>query len=1119
MSGTTISGTHLSPVTLSNAATQNPATVASGATISAPSGTALAGSSGTYWTIVNDGLVEGVTGISLASGGTVTDAGGGSVTGSSYGIVLGHGGSVHNGQGSTIQGDHQAVRIVGGTGTILNSGSIVATGATYSRAAYLGSGGYISNSSAGEIVGERYGAVIGGGTGIFVNAGLITVESALTSTAGSAVVLKQDGSVANLAGGSILGGKYGVSIYGYIPGGKLGNPTFLGGTVTNLGTIGSDEVGVGLRAGYVFNATDAYIFGGVGVRILATDATVVNAGTILGESNFGVYLESGGYVSNASGGSISSNGTAIDFNGHNGNRLVNYGTVTGANGVLLTGGYVTNGAGGYIGGVGSGVKFVNGAGVLINSGAITASSHNSAGVDLEAGGFVTNTASGTIAGSGFGIQFNGPGIAALLNSGSISAGGTNSGTGVEMTAGGSVSNSGPGSITGGSFGIFIFGGSGTVVNSGAIAGTLVGSSLNGDGVGVDLDQAGSIANTASGSITGVGRGIVAMYSTGTTTVVNSGSIAGDLGEGIYLLGAARVTNAAGGTISGDAIGVRLEHGGTVTNAGTITDSVSGKPIAGKAIAFYGTLAGRVVVDASAVFHGDVVGSASASNTLELASSASTGTISGIGSKYINFGTVTVDKGANWELAGTNSLTSGSTLRNNGTLTLSGATLADAGIVINNGKIELDPSSMTVASLTGTGTVKIDAGSTLSVEGIVSSGQDIIFSGSGAGLDLASPSNFGGTLTGFANGDKIDLTSVALVGKSHAYMNDATNVLTVTVGSATYHFQFDKSENFSGDFFHLASAHGGTMITEDQVACYGRGTRIATRSGETPVEELSIGDEIMTASGKLRPIKWIGRRSYGGRFIVGRKDILPVCFKAGSLGDGLPRRDLWISPHHAMYLDGVLIEARDLVNGISIVQADEVESVEYFHVELDSHDVILAEGAPSETFVDDDSRGMFHNAQEYALLYPDEASPPTRYCAPRLDEGFEVEAIRRRLAQRAGLLPVQQHAQAGKLRGYIDAASTAAIEGWAQDIDHPDAPVCLDFYADGRLIGRTLANRYREDLAAAGIGDGRHSFVFVPPDGMRLAAGSVEVVRTLDGMRPAQWDGIHAAAALSSRRHH
>jgi hypothetical protein len=273
------------------------------------------------------------------------------------------------------------------------------------------------------------------------------------------------------------------------------------------------------------------------------------------------------------------------------------------------------------------------------------------------------------------------------------------------------------------------------------------------------------------------------------------------------------------------------------------------------------------------------------------------------------------------------------------------------------------------------------------------------------------------------------------------------VLTVTEGGTTYQFQFDKTESFAGDFFHLTSLNGGTVVTENQVACYCRGTLIATGRGEIAVEELSISDEIMTASGELRPIKWIGRRSYGGRFVIGRNDILPVCLKAGSLGEGLPRRDLWISPHHAMCLDGVLIEARDLVNGVSIVQADEIESIEYFHIELDSHDVILAEGAPSETFVDDDSRFMFQNAQEYALLYPDEAARPTRYCAPRLDEGFEIEAIRRRLAQRAGLLPVEQHAQAGKLRGSIDAASTAAIEGWAQDIDHPDAPVCLDVYAD------------------------------------------------------------------------
>ena len=89
------------------------------------------------------------------------------------------------------------------------------------------------------------------------------------------------------------------------------------------------------------------------------------------------------------------------------------------------------------------------------------------------------------------------------------------------------------------------------------------------------------------------------------------------------------------------------------------------------------------------------------------------------------------------------------------------------------------------------------------------------------------------------------------------------------------------------------------------------------------------------SGVARPIKWIGKRSYGGRFVIGRKDILPICIRAGASDDNVPQRDLWISPHHAMYLDGTLIEAKDLVNGVSIVQAERVEKVEYFHIELET----------------------------------------------------------------------------------------------------------------------------------------------------------------------------------------
>ena len=99
----------------------------------------------------------------------------------------------------------------------------------------------------------------------------------------------------------------------------------------------------------------------------------------------------------------------------------------------------------------------------------------------------------------------------------------------------------------------------------------------------------------------------------------------------------------------------------------------------------------------------------------------------------------------------------------------------------------------------------------------------------------------------------------------------------------------------------------------------------------------------------------------------------------------------------MYLDGLLIAARDLVNGESIIQEEAVDEVTYLHLELDTHAVIYAEGAPSESFVDDESREMFDNAAEYALLYPNAVRKPARFCVPRVEEGWELEAVRRRLA--------------------------------------------------------------------------------------------------------------------------
>ena len=220
-----------------------------------------------------------------------------------------------------------------------------------------------------------------------------------------------------------------------------------------------------------------------------------------------------------------------------------------------------------------------------------------------------------------------------------------------------------------------------------------------------------------------------------------------------------------------------------------------------------------------------------------------------------------------------------------------------------------------------------------------------------------------------------------------------------------------------DVFGLATLSGSD--TGDSVACYLRGTQLTTpRNSEMAVENLAIGDLVATLDGPM-PIKWIGRRSYLGHFTRGNKTVLPIRISAGALADGVPCRDLWVSPTHALLLDGALIPAGVLVNGTSVMQAREVEVVEYFHIELDRQGILIAEGALAESFVDDNCRGMFHNAHEHAALYPDAPRVPALYCAPRRKDSEQVEAVRRRLARRADPAAPPGYEQFGALHGRVD----------------------------------------------------------------------------------------------------
>ena len=223
--------------------------------------------------------------------------------------------------------------------------------------------------------------------------------------------------------------------------------------------------------------------------------------------------------------------------------------------------------------------------------------------------------------------------------------------------------------------------------------------------------------------------------------------------------------------------------------------------------------------------------------------------------------------------------------------------------------------------------------------------------------------------------------------------------SIAIESAAGHplFTFDQVDEASSTapVVSLASdSNGGTLVT---IACYAAGTRILTPAGEVAAEELRAGDRVVTAAGPSEPIVWVGRRSYAGRFLAGQSHLLPIRIGAGALGAGLPHRDLLVSPCHAMFLDGVLVPAASLVNGSTITQERAAQRVDYIHIELARHDVILAEGAPSETFVDDGSRGVFHNAAEHGGGEPD---GPAEYFAPRVTQGYQLEAIRRRLAAHA-----------------------------------------------------------------------------------------------------------------------
>ncbi|MCF4130150.1 Hint domain-containing protein [Methylobacterium sp. SyP6R] len=193
-------------------------------------------------------------------------------------------------------------------------------------------------------------------------------------------------------------------------------------------------------------------------------------------------------------------------------------------------------------------------------------------------------------------------------------------------------------------------------------------------------------------------------------------------------------------------------------------------------------------------------------------------------------------------------------------------------------------------------------------------------------------------------------------------------------------------------------------TGTYIPCFATGTLITTTKGDLAVEALAAGDHVITASGEIREIVWIGHRHLDGLGRALPAHQQPIRVRAGAFGPRLPGRDLFLSPGHPVLVGastanegGHHVPIMCLINGTTIAREPAV-SVTYWHVELDAHDILLAEGVPAESYLDWGDRLFFTEASDHALHNPDLVAPGlSARCRPVAVDGPVVEAERARLS--------------------------------------------------------------------------------------------------------------------------
>jgi Hint domain len=184
--------------------------------------------------------------------------------------------------------------------------------------------------------------------------------------------------------------------------------------------------------------------------------------------------------------------------------------------------------------------------------------------------------------------------------------------------------------------------------------------------------------------------------------------------------------------------------------------------------------------------------------------------------------------------------------------------------------------------------------------------------------------------------------------------------------------------------------------QPRLSCLLKGTMISTPSGERLVQELQIGDEVLTLSGR-KPIKWIGYNKFTkeeGK--AWQDDVMPIRLARFAIDGHAPHRDLYLSPSHYVFLNEVLIQVQYLINETSVAQhmPPDMSAIEYYHIDLGTHEVVYAEGALVDSYFDDGSnRENFSNFVQHERLYGVERQSKMTPFAPMLGYHNGRQALR------------------------------------------------------------------------------------------------------------------------------